>query len=140
MSWGIVFYKAKDGTVPAEKFLSWCPPNVEANFLAVLDVVRESPPPRFSGGGKWEAMHKNMGGYYEVRGIGPGRMHYRLFCLLDNGSPDELERRGLDRPVIAVINGMAKRNATTFTDTEYRRNVRDLGDDYMSTCPRRIAQ
>jgi len=30
-----------------------------------------APPPRFSGGGKWEAMHGDMAGYYEVRATGP---------------------------------------------------------------------
>jgi hypothetical protein len=131
---------AENGTVPAEEFLDGCPTNVEQNFLAVLEVVREAPPPKFSGGGKWEAMHKSMGGYYELRGTGPNRMHYRLFCLLDNGTLAQLAARGLDRPVIAVINGMAKRNATTFSDREYRRNVRDVGDRYLATIPRPIAK
>ena len=34
------------------------------------------PPPSFSGGGKWEAMHDDMAGYFEVRvqggGMNPG--------------------------------------------------------------------
>jgi hypothetical protein len=31
-----------------------------------------------------------------------------LFCLLENGTGDELARRGLPRPAIAVITGMRK--------------------------------
>jgi hypothetical protein len=42
----------------------------------------------------WEAMHGDMGGYYEIRLTGPGRRQYRLFCILDNGSPWELRTRG----------------------------------------------
>jgi hypothetical protein len=49
---------------PAETFLDSCPTKVEATILAVLEAVRRAPPPQFSGGGKWEAMHGAMGGYY----------------------------------------------------------------------------
>jgi hypothetical protein len=42
----------------------------------------------------WEAMHGSMGGYYEIRVSGPGKVQYRLFCILDNAkNRDELEER-----------------------------------------------
>jgi hypothetical protein len=66
-------------------------------------------------------------------------MHYRLFCMLDNGSEAELAKRGFDRPQIVVLNGMAKRHRTEFSEREYRKHVRDLGDDYSATLPRRVA-
>jgi hypothetical protein len=139
MEWGVVYYRAPDGSIPAEKFLDSCPTKVEATILAVLEAVRRAPPPQFSGGGKWEAMHGAMGGYYEIRVTGPGRTHYRLFCILDNGSEEELAARGFDRPQIVVLNGMVKQHRTEFSDREYRKRVRDLGDDYSATVPRRIA-
>lgn len=139
MAWGVVFYMDERGNVPGDDFLDSCPPKVAATILAVLETVRESPPPAFSGGGKWEAMHGEMGGYYEVRVTGPGRRHYRLFCLLENGTPAELRQHGLDGPVIAVINGMEKAHMTEFTDAEYRKHVRRLGDDFLRTSPRRFA-
>jgi Txe/YoeB family toxin of Txe-Axe toxin-antitoxin module len=139
VEWGVVYYQAPDGTVPVDGFLDSCPSKVEATILAVLEAVRAAPPPAFSGGGKWEAMHGSMGGYYEIRVTGPSRRHYRLFCLLDNGTPEELAALGFDRPQIAVINGMVKPNAALFTDNEYRRHIRDLGDDYIASRPRRIA-
>ena len=140
MRWGIAYYRAPDGSIPADDFLSSCPTKVEALFAAVMEAVRDAPPPAFSGGGKWEAMHGTMAGYYEIRGTGPGRMHYRLFCRLENGTPDELAALGFDRPQIVVINGMVKKNATLFTDAEYRKNVRTLGDDYLGRRPRPVAQ
>jgi hypothetical protein len=115
------------------------PTNVRARLLAVLETVRAAPPPAFSGGGKWEAMHGSMGGYYEIRVTGSGRRHYRLYCLLDNGTPAELAQRGFDRPQIAVINGLVKPNATLFSDAIYKKHVRGLGDDYLATRPRRVA-
>lgn len=50
-------------------------------MVAVLHAVAEAPPPAYSGGGYWEAMHDDMSGYFEVRMDGPSRTHYRLFCL-----------------------------------------------------------
>lgn len=66
MAWDIV-YKAAGGSVPAIEFLEGCPIKIAANLLAVLDAVADAPPPQYSGGGKWEAMHGSMGGYYEVQ-------------------------------------------------------------------------
>lgn len=139
MAWGISYYETDKGTVPADDFLDSCPTKVEATFHAVLEAVRAAPPPTFSGGGKWEAMRGTMGGYYEIRLTGPGRKHYRLFCLLENGTKDELKERGFDSPQIVVINGMVKPNASKFTDAEYRKHVRRLGDYYRSRLPRPIA-
>jgi hypothetical protein len=101
----------------------------------VLDAVAAAPPPAFSGGGKWEAMRGKMAGYYEVRAIGPGREHFRLFCILDKAND---ERKGLARDAIAVITGGRKPNAKLFDELEYA-TVRRLGDDYKSKLPRRIA-
>lgn len=139
MDWGIVYYRDALGEIPAETFLDSCPTKVEATILAVLETVRAAPPPAFSGGGKWEAMHGEMGGYYEIRVTGPGRRHYRLFCLLENGSPAELCERGFSRPQIVVINGMVKNHMTEFSDAEYRKRVRRLGEDYLARLPRPIA-
>lgn len=138
MSWDIVFYATADGAVPADEFLDDCPVKVRARLMATLDAVAEAPPPQFSGGGQWEAMHGDMGGYFEVRAQGPKREQFRLFCILENAAPDELRRRGFAHPAIAVITGMRKRWMTAFTDGDYA-NVSALGDDYISTLPRRIA-
>ncbi len=138
MAWDIVYYEAPDGSVPAIEFFDRCPVKVAANLLAVLDAVAEAPPPQYSGGGKWEAMHGSMGGYYEVRATGPQREQFRLFCLLENAEDDELARRGLRTPAIAVIVGLRKAWRTTFEERDYRA-VRTLGDDHKSNYPRRIA-
>lgn len=138
MEWGIVYCEAKGGKVPAEEFLQRCPAKVEARFYAVLEAVREAPPPRFSGGGYWEAMHGDMGGYFEIRLTGPGRRQYRLFCILDNGSREELRERGFDRPQIAAITGMRKDSGRKFSDRDYSK-VRELGAEYLQRRPRRIA-
>lgn len=138
MAWGIVYHATRDSRVPAEDFLDACPAKVEARFAAVLEAVRDAPPPQFSGGGYWEAMHGDMGGYYEIRLTGPGRRQYRLFCIPDNGSPEELRERGFDAPQIAAITGMVKDSGKKFSDRDYAK-VRKLGSEYLAELPRRIA-
>jgi hypothetical protein len=138
LPWDVIYYAQPGGTVPALAFLDSCPSTIDAQFTAVLDTVAAAPPPRFSGGGKWEAMHGAMGGWYEIRLTGPGREQLRLFCLLENGTSEELAKRGLRRCTVAVITGMRKPWRTTFSDRDYQR-IRDLGDDYRHQHPRRIA-
>jgi hypothetical protein len=53
--------------VPTVDFLDRLPDKIAAEIQAVLGAVAAAPPPSFSGGGKWEAMHEDMAGFYEVR-------------------------------------------------------------------------
>ncbi len=139
MAWDIVYYDPDDKSTSAVAFLDACPTNVESKLLAVLDAVANAPPPQFSGGGMWEAMHGDMGGYYEVRTTGPNRELFRLFCILENADEAALAQRGLPGPAIAVITGMRKRWMTTFTEADYKR-VRVMGETYRSLYPRRIVR
>ena len=135
--WDILYYKRADGSIPAEDFLDAIPTKVEARLIATLDAVAAAPPPQFSGGGMWEAMHGNMGGWYEIRCTGPGREQFRLFCLLENGTPAQFKERGLAGPAIVVITGMQKPHRTVFSGRDYER-VRGLGDDYRGKVPRPV--
>lgn len=107
--------------------------------MAVLDDVAEAPPPRYAGGGRWEAMHGAMHGIYEIRAQGPKREQFRLFCVLENGVPTELRRRGLARPAIAVIAGSRKSWQTAFSTRDYEA-IRRLVDDHRHQFPRRIQE
>jgi len=49
----------------------------------------------------------------------------------------ELQRTGLPGPAIAVITGMRKPWRTVFSQADYA-HVRDLGESYRITFPRRI--
>jgi NAD(P)-dependent dehydrogenase (short-subunit alcohol dehydrogenase family) len=48
-------------------------------------------------------------------------------------------RRGLKGPSIVVINGMRKPHRTTFTDRDYLKHVRALGENHLTNFPRRLA-
>jgi Txe/YoeB family toxin of Txe-Axe toxin-antitoxin module len=119
--------------VPAREFLLACPEKVRAMMFAVVNAVAAAPPPQFSGGGKWEAMHGDMAGYYEVRVDGPGRRHYRLFCLLERDGPAV----GLGGPSVVLISGKEKPFRTVLSARDYA-DVRRLGTEYLSRRPRSV--
>jgi Txe/YoeB family toxin of Txe-Axe toxin-antitoxin module len=108
-------------------------PAIRAKVMSVVKAVAETPPPAFAGGGKWEAMHGEMAGFYEVRVDGPGRRHYRVFCVLERDGA----ALGLGGPSIVLITGMAKEFRTTFTARDYEK-VRQLGAEYRSRKPRSV--
>jgi Txe/YoeB family toxin of Txe-Axe toxin-antitoxin module len=119
--------------VPAREFLLACPEKVRAMMFAVVDAVAEAPPPQFSGGGKWEAMHGDMAGYYEIRVDGPGRRHYRLFCLLERDG----QAVGLGGPSLVLVTGKEKPFRTVLSARDYA-DVRRLGTEYFSRRPRSV--
>lgn len=119
-------------SVPGREFLrTVCPPGVRAKFNAVLNAVASATPKRFAGGGAWEAMHGEMTGWFEVRRDGPGRRHYRLFCLLD------YEAEGQEKPLLVIIDGRDKAFQTELSAADYAA-VRALGKEYRSRNPRSI--
>ncbi len=115
---------------PGRTFLrEVCPVKVRSTMTAVLAAVAAAPPKRFAGGGYWEAMKGEMAGWFEVRVDGPGRRHYRLFCLLD------YEAEGSEKPLLVVVAGLDKPFRTVLSDADYE-GVRGLGQEYRSRNPR----
>lgn len=126
--WSIHFFqrdKADDAelAVPAIEFLDSIPAKVAAEIHAVLDAVAAAPPPSFSGGGKWEAMHDDMAGYFEVRVQGGG-MNHRLFCVLERHADD------LGGASIVCIDGLSKPPRTAAHPRDYRR-VKRYGAEFQ---------
>lgn len=117
---------------PGREALNSYPTKVRATMRAALVAVASAPPKRFAGGGYWEAMKGEMTGWFELRVNGPGRHHYRLFCLLD------YDARGQDKPLLVVIDGRDKPFRTTLSDADYA-SVRSLGEEYRKRHPRSLA-
>lgn len=107
--------------------------SVAAKIIAVVKAVADAPPPAFSGGGKWEAMHGDMNGFYEIRVDGPKRHHYRLFCMLER----EGAKVGLGGPSLLLIAGKDKPFQTMLSAKDYE-EVRNLGREYLARNPRSV--
>lgn len=126
-TWQIHFFQSDAGgdtaaSVPALEFLEALPVKVAAEMHAVLTAVAEAPPPAFSGGGKWEAMHGVMAGLYEIRTQAAGWNH-RLFCVLDRG-------QDLGGPSIVCIDGLSKPPRSAASARDYRR-VRQYAAEFQ---------
>ena len=104
--------------VPAITFLDAVPVAVRAEIHAVLEAVAEAPPPSFSGGGKWEVMHDEMAGFYEVRVKGADRKNHRLFCVLERHAAD------LGGSAIVVIDGLSKPVRAAAKPKDYTRALK----------------
>jgi hypothetical protein len=136
LAWDIkVFQRHRDDdpheSCPAEAFLLDCPLSVREDLIAIVEAVAAAPPPRFTGGGMWEAMHGSMRGFYEARTRGPDRRLYRLFCILERDAP------GLGGPSVAVIGGLSKPVGNAFSEVDYDL-IRRLGDEYRRRTPRSV--
>jgi len=131
----LVFRRHRDDdpaeSCPAESFLLACPDAVAKDLFSIVEAVAAAPPPRFPGGGLWEAMHDSMRGFYEARTRGPDRRLYRLFCILERDAP------GFDGPSVVVIGGLSKPVVTAFSDADYA-EIRRLGDEYRRRSPRSV--
>ncbi len=138
--WLVHFFKRHFGddpaeTVPAREFLDRCPTLVSAKIIAIVKAVASAPPPAFSGGGKWETMHGEMKGFYEIRVDGPKRHHYRLFCMLERAGA----KFGLGGPSLVLIAGKDKPFQTMLSARDYE-EVRSLGREYLERIPRSVEQ
>lgn len=109
-----------DGATPAVTWLRGIDDAAASEVMAVLSAVRDAPPFRFAGGGKWQAMREDLHGVYEVR-CRRGRDLHRLFCVLDRSTPGG--------PVIVLLDGASKRADQRFDRAIYRR-VAALRDEY----------
>ena len=107
---------------PAIDFLGGLPDKIVAEIQAVLEAVAAAPPPSFSGGGKWQAMHDAMAGIYEVRVQGGGANH-RLFCLLERNGDD------LGGPTVVCLGGLSKAVRSAASPRDYRR-IRQYADEF----------
>jgi hypothetical protein len=88
------------------------PFKVAAEIHAVLEAVATAPPPAFSGGGKWEAMHGDMRGLYEIR-VRQGRRLYRLMCVLERDAAD------LGGSSIVCLGGLTKASGSAADDRDH---------------------
>lgn len=102
-------------------------------MVAVVQAVASAPPPAFSGGGKWEAMHGKMSGVFEVRVDGPNRHHYRLFCVLERSGA----ALGLGGSSVVLIAGKDKPFQTRLSENEYD-EVLALVREFQRRSPRSV--
>ena len=76
--------------------------------------LRRRPHRRSPVGGKWEVMHADLAGFYEVRVQGSGQNH-RLFCVLERDAVD------LGGSCIVCVDGLSKPRRSAARAKDHRR-------------------
>jgi hypothetical protein len=122
-------------SVPWKAEIATWPKQARARIRSIITTVAAAPPTRFSGGGMWEAMRGEMGGFCEARCRYGGKL-YRAFCILD---PDPVMEAASGRHhgknVLVIISAGCKKNKTAFKENFYN-EVRGLRDEYLRRTPR----
>ncbi|NDC79126.1 MAG: hypothetical protein EBZ67_14840 [Chitinophagia bacterium] len=54
-------------TMPGRQFITSCPEAVRRKINTTVVAVAKAPPNKFAGGGRWEAMHGTMTGWFKAR-------------------------------------------------------------------------
>lgn len=129
-TWCIRFFQREGcgdlpGAVPAREFLDALAPRAAAKIEAILAAVAAAPPPKFAGGGKWQAMRGEMSGCYEVR-VRDASLNHRLICVLDRPGDD------LGGPSVVCLGGFSKRLRIAAPSREYRR-LAGYRQEFLST-------
>jgi hypothetical protein len=129
----IFFFKGAEGSSLASpmEFLESCPAEVRLKVSRRLIAIASAPPWKFRGGGYWEAMRGDLLGIFELRVDGPGREHFRLFCVLDHFAP------GNKPPLLVVLAGARKPFRSTIPDSTYREVLR-LREAYLISPERAV--
>jgi hypothetical protein len=120
--WGIQFFQrvsayGAPAECPTTNFLDSIPPEMAAEIESVLEAVSVAPPITFRGGGKWQIMHGDMSGIYEVR-CSRGGKNYRLFCLLVKESP------AFEGSAIVCLGGLVKPKNSAADNRAYEEILR----------------
>jgi hypothetical protein len=87
----------------------------------MLDAVPAAPPPSCPGGGKWEAVHGDMAGGYEVRVQGDGKNH-RLLARLERDTAD------LGGSGAVCVGGLTKPGPRAADPRDYRKIKRGAAE------------
>lgn len=101
------FLQTEVGARPAEDFLSSTDQKMHDKILRILAAIIGDPKSAMRPNGFWKPLRADLAGVWELRCIGPGRVHYRLFVLIDkigNGTESS--------PCFVLLTGATKPNAT----------------------------
>lgn len=111
----VVFLKLRNGLEPAKEFLLNIDPRIATRLASLLDYIANSAPGELRPSANWLPLRGTLAGLWEVRCVGPGRIHYRLFVLLDR-----IAAGTESNPVFVILDGKSKFNGTLLPRGVYR--------------------
>lgn len=110
----ISFLEDDSGARLAEIFLNSIDERVRDKIVRIVAAILTDPKSAGRANGFWKPLRADLAGVWEVRCIGPGRVHYRLFVLVD-----KIRRGSESAPHFVLLTGAAKANATLLPGSFY---------------------
>lgn len=120
----VSFLRRTDGTEPGWDFLMRVEPRVRDKLVVLLNAITKDQRLASKPSGYWKPMRAGLTGVWELRCVGPGRTHYRLFVLIDR-----VARGNEAEPHFVVLAGAKKANAKLLPESFYL-EIEALTTDY----------
>ena len=110
----VSFLELASGARPAEDFLASIDERVRDKIVRILAAILADPKSAGTANGFWKPLRADLAGVWEVRCIGPGRVHYRVLVLVD-----KISRGSASLPRFVLLTGATKQNATLLPSSFY---------------------
>lgn len=121
----VELHSRPDGSVPFADYWVALDPRLKRRARSIVVAILATGPRRFAVGPNWQPMAGNLAGSFEIRFVGPGRMHHRIFCLIQRLENSEAADG------LVLLYGAEKPNATLFAASVYG-FVAELIDERLS--------
>lgn len=108
------FLELPNGERPAETFLDRIDERISDRLTKLIEHLAQTHRTARPSG-SWKPMRDALAGVWEVRCVGPGRTHYRLFVLIDR-----VAQGSEDRPHFVLLDGAKKANGSLLPSSFYR--------------------
>lgn len=127
----VVFLTLPDGSQPAQEFLESIDSRISIRLGHLIAKIASDSRAAATPSGYWKPMRAELGGVWEIRCTGPGRVHYRLFVLVDR-----VAQGSADEPRLILLDGARKQNATLLPEKFYV-HLEELTSEYWLSLDRR---
>ena len=120
----VVVFSTETGSSPFFDYFDTLQPKLQVRLRAIIAAILVTGPSRFRPCANWLPMRGDLQGLFEIRFVGPGRRHHRVFCVIEKSkSGDE---------ILVLLDGDSKANGELFDLERYQR-LTQIRDDYLNS-------
>jgi hypothetical protein len=115
-------FEDSTGRTPFFEYFDQLSPTLQVKLRAIIAAILITGPSSFRTCAYWKPMRGELVGIHEIRFIGPGRIHHRVFCVISKSDGGE------SNETLVLLDGAFKRNGELLTRARYRQ----LADIYAA--------
>lgn len=107
-------FEDSTGRTPFFEYFDQLSPTLQVKLRAIIAAILITGPSSFRTCAYWKPMRGELVGLHEIRFIGPGRIHHRVFCVISK--PDGSK----SHETLVLLDGALKKNGQLLTRARYR--------------------